>query len=77
VEKVTTTTIETCVSNGGFGEGKVRQKLGNSSALVTQSILMIKKKPCKIGIGSIMLSFGSSYSPQFIHFYNGKSAKLE
>jgi hypothetical protein len=43
-KEVITITIETSVSVGGCKEGEVRQKLGNSSALVTQSISMIKKK---------------------------------
>ncbi len=36
--------IETSVGTSGGREGKVRQKLGNNSAFIAQSNLMIKKR---------------------------------
>ncbi len=76
-KEVIAVTIEMGVSVGGFGEGETRWKLGNSSALVAQSTLMINNFFCKIGICLIMLSSNSSYSPQFSPIYNGKNTKLE
>jgi hypothetical protein len=77
VWKVIIEAIETSAGISGFGKGEARQKLGNSIALVAQSILMIKKKLCKINIGLILLSSNSSCSPQFSPIYNGKNTKLE
>jgi hypothetical protein len=42
--EVTPTTIETNASTGEYREGEIKQKPGNSSALVAQSTLMIKKR---------------------------------
>jgi hypothetical protein len=41
VEKFIVASIETSASVGGCKEGEVRWKLGNNSALVAQSTLMI------------------------------------
>jgi hypothetical protein len=43
-KEVIVATIEIGVGIGGFGEGEAKQKLGNNSTLVTQSISMIKKR---------------------------------
>jgi hypothetical protein len=43
-KEVTIASIEMSASVGGCREGEARWKLGNSSALVAQSTLMIKKK---------------------------------
>jgi hypothetical protein len=65
-------------SVSGFKKQKAKQKLGNSSALVAQSTLMIKKRTLhKIGIGLIMLPSHSSCSLQFIPIYDGKNMELE
>jgi hypothetical protein len=66
------------VGASGFKEGKARWKLGNSSTLVAQSTLMVKKRTLhKIGIGLITLSSSSSCSLQFTPIYDGKSMELE
>jgi hypothetical protein len=63
-KEVKIVTIKMSVGINGCREGEDRWKLDNSNALVAQSTLMIKKKKvCKIGIGLIMLSSSSSSSP--------------
>ncbi len=42
-KEVIVVAIETSAGVGGFREGKAKQKLGSSNALVAQSTSMIKK----------------------------------
>jgi hypothetical protein len=43
-KEVIIASIETSVGIGGGRDGEAKQKLGNSSAFIAQSILMIKKR---------------------------------